>query len=120
MTSPGDFENPNIEEQHDILYACFQNIFFFKDWLHQSEGISNRALNSFINPNLGRKLCRDIANGTKHFTLTQASADRYFTIICEYEHFHKVIGLAPNRIIILAGGHKFELKELVHQCIQLW
>ena len=119
-TDPGDFENPGIDEQHDILYACFQNIFSLRDWLHHDGEVSNKLLNAFINENIEMQVCRDIANGTKHFNLSQASIDDDFTIIREYEPFHKILEVAPNRIVVLAGGHKFELKELAYRCIQLW
>ena len=34
-TDPGNFENPNIDEEHDILFACFQNIFFHSHTIHK-------------------------------------------------------------------------------------
>lgn len=119
-TQPGDFENPNIDGQHDILYACFQNIFFLKDWLACDALISNKVLNEYINQHLELQLCRDICNGTKHFNLNNPSVDGDFTIIREYEPFHKVWGHDRNKIIILSGGHKYELKALAWSCIGLW
>ncbi|MBP7555988.1 MAG: hypothetical protein KA821_06975 [Chitinophagaceae bacterium] len=119
-TNPGNFESPVVDEEHDILYACFQNIFILKDWLHHSGNISTQVLNKFINENLELQLCRDIANGTKHFNLSNASVDNDFTIIREYQHFHMVSNTPPYKVIILASGHKFDLKELAFKCINLW
>jgi len=119
-SNPADFESPNAEESQDLLFTCFQNIFILKDWLHHSAGISKKDLNDFISKNIELQICRDICNGTKHFDLTNASVDNDFTIIREYEPFHKVLGLERNKIIILAGGHKYELKSLAWDCIKLW
>jgi len=117
---PGNFEDPRIDEQHDIVYACFQNIFYMKDWLHHSAKISKKELDIFVNNNLELQICRDICNGTKHFNLDHASVDDDFTIIREYHPFHKVFEQDKYHLIILAGGHKFELKQLARQCINLW
>lgn len=119
-TNPGDFESPGIHEQLDIVYACFQNIFFLKDWLIHDAHLSSTLLNDFINNNIELQLCRDICNGTKHFNLNHASVDADFTIIREYNPFHKVWNEQRNNAIILSGGHKFELKKLASDCISLW
>jgi hypothetical protein len=119
-TNPGDFENPKIDEAHDLLFTCFQNIFILKDWLYHNASIPKEVLNDFIEQNIELQVCRDIGNGTKHFELKQASLDNDFTIIREYEPFHKVWGNEPYKIILLTAGHKFELKELAWKCIQLW
>ena len=119
-TSPGDFENPNIREQHEILFTCFQNIFILKDWLQQSGSISKEELNNYIDQNLELQLCRDICNGTKHLNLTNASVDEDFTIIRRYNLFHKIWRGEKYKMIILANGHKVELKGLALKCIELW
>lgn len=119
-TNPGNFEGLNVDEHHDILFTCFQNIFILKDWLHYSASIPKKTLNDFIENNIELQICRDICNGTKHFDLKQASVDDDFTIIREYEPFHKVWGHEPNKMVILTGGHKFELKALAWKCIKLW
>lgn len=119
-TSPGNFENPNIDDHHDILYSCFQNIFYLKDWLQYDGAISKDKLNEFINDHIELQLCRDICNGTKHFDLNNPSIEADFTIIREYEPYHEVLGTEKNKIIILSGGHKFDLKELAQSCINLW
>ncbi len=120
VTNPGDFENPNIDEQHDILFTCFQNIMILKDWLHYSGSIPKSELNDYFNQNLELRVCRDICNGTKHFVLTNASVDDDFTIIREYDPFHDDLDMEKNKTIVLSGGYKFELKELAWKCIELW
>lgn len=120
QSNPGNFESSDIFEHHDILYACFQNIFFLKDWLIHDANLTSKAVNDFVNENLELQLCRDICNGTKHFNLNNASVEADFTIIREYNPFHKQLKEQPYNVIILSDGHKFELKKLASQCIQLW
>ncbi len=119
-TNPGDFEDPNIEDAHDTMFACFQNIFILKDWLHHGASIPKKVLNDYIEANVELKVCRDICNGTKHFNIKDASIDNDFTIIREFEPFHKALGRDKNKIIVLTGGHKFDLKSLAGTCIKLW
>jgi len=119
-TNPGNFEDLDIYHMHDVMFVCFQNIYIFKDWLHHAALIPIKKLNKFINENLELQICRDIANGTKHFNLNSASVDNDFTIIREYNPFHEILEEQSNKIIILIGGHKFELKELALRCIDLW
>jgi hypothetical protein len=119
-TNPGNFEDPQIDEQHDIMYACFQNIFYMKDWLHHSAGISKDILHRFLEGNLQLQACRDICNGTKHFSLRNASVDDDFTIIREYNPLHKVFGQDQYHLVMLGGGRQLKLKELASDCVALW
>jgi len=119
-TDPGHFESPSIHDELDILYACFQNIFYLKDWLHYDAKVEKKLIHNFIAEHVELQLCRDICNGTKHFRLTQASVEDDFTIIREYEPFHKTFGTKPYKVVILSGGNKFDLKELAFRCIELW
>jgi hypothetical protein len=119
QTDPGNFAADDIQSQHDVLIACFQNIYILKDWLHYSGGIPKKELNEFINRNIELQICGDICNGTKHFEMYRKNVDANFRIIGEYNPFHELFG-PQNKIIILSGGHKFELKELALVCITLW
>jgi hypothetical protein len=120
-TNPGAFENIAIDEHHDILYACFQNIFHLKDWLINDAKVSKKIIYDYLDSHIELQLCRDICNGTKHFEITKGSAiEKDFTIIREYEPYYKLKGSDKNKIIILSGGYKYDLKELAWTCINLW
>ena len=59
------FNEEKSQDYFDTLYACFQNIFFLKDWLKNNTTLTSIKLNEFINTNKEIGLCRDICNSTK-------------------------------------------------------
>lgn len=119
-TQPWDFDAPDIEFQHDILFTCFQNIFHLKDWLINDTNIDSKVIYEFINNNIELQICRDICNGTKHFNISQASIDNDFTIIREYQPLHKMMNTSEWRMIVIADFNKYDLKELAQKSINLW
>ncbi len=108
------------DDYFDALYACFQNIFFLKDWLCQETNLSSNELNNFINENKEIGICRDICNGTKHYNITNASVDKEFGIIRRYNPFHKTLNVPEFEIIICADGDIYEPSELILKSISLW
>lgn len=104
----------------DTLYACFQNIFFLKDWLRENTPISSHELNTFINSNEEIGVCRDICNGTKHYNISNPSIDDKFGIIKQYVPFNKKRDVAEWEIIICAGGRIYKPDDLIFRCIKLW
>lgn len=73
-------ESANNDNYFDIMYACFQNIFYIKDWLVNDSSINldKNLLHRFIKDNLEIGVCKDICNGTKHLTLNSNSVVRIF------------------------------------------
>ena len=117
-----DKSSAKTHEYFDTMYACFQNIFFLKDWLKQDTSLTAKDLNAFINANKEIGICRDICNGTKHYELSDASVDNEFGIIRQYNPHPGVLG-NPNsewEIIICAGGDIYKPVDLISKCIDLW
>ena len=112
--------NEKTHEYFDMMYACFQNIFFLKDWLKNDTIISKNDLEEFINGNKEIGVCRDICNGTKHYNITNSSIDSEFGIIKQYNPHHKIWDQSEWEIIICAGGSIFKPRELIKTCIDLW
>lgn len=120
-----EIASKNQDENKDhiyygFFYASLQNIFFLKDWLKHDTNISNQELNHFINNNWEIGICRDICNGTKHFEINNPSIDSDFSIIREFNPFHKTLNQTSYKIVILAGGRKIEPFQLISKCIKLW
>lgn len=106
----------------DIMYTCFQNIFYIKDWLvnDNTTNLNNDLLNQFINNNLEIGLCRDICNGTKHLTLNSASVDQNFSIIREFNSLSIINNKERFDIIILVAGKKYSPIILLEECMIKW
>jgi hypothetical protein len=114
-------ENKSCEKTHlyfDTMYACFQNIFFLKDWLIQETSLTTGDLNSFIKAHKEIGVCRDICNGTKHFNITDESVDKEFWIIRQFNPYNRDI--SEWEIIICAGVDIYKPYELIVKCIDLW
>ncbi|UTA69060.1 hypothetical protein [Emticicia sp. 21SJ11W-3] len=119
--SQQEIQIPNKSHTYfDTMYACFQNLFFLKDWIIKNSDLPNDDLNNFINNNEEIGICRDICNGTKHYNISHPSVDENFGIIHQYLPYHKVWNVAPYEIIICAGGKIYKPIELIEKCINIW
>lgn len=59
----------------DVVYAFFQNFWSLKDWLINSGALEKTVVEDFFHSGTDMKICRDIANGSKHLTITRPSLD---------------------------------------------
>jgi hypothetical protein len=75
----------DAEQEHDFLYAYFQNYYYLRDWLPNSGTVTTEALNEFFRLNEPMGVCRDICNGTKHWRIDhRPSVDADFSMGREY------------------------------------
>lgn len=109
-------------DELDFLLAFFDSAFHLRDWLASTEAIERQALDAFFEANVELGICRDIANGFKHHTITRQSVDGEFAIVNQYvpprwPSQHKY----PNgEWTVLADGHQFSLAELADRVVELW
>ena len=62
----------------DVVYAFFQNCWSLKDWIINSSILSEEkvgVIKDFFYTNTDMKICRDIANGSKHLSINKPSID---------------------------------------------
>ncbi len=104
----------------DTMYACFQNIFFLKDWLLEESPLTLGDLNEFVKGHKEIGICRDICNGTKHYNISNPSVDKEFGVIKQYNPYHKLWNTEKWEIIICSGGDTFKPLDLINKCIDLW
>jgi hypothetical protein len=112
----------DTEEEHDYIYAFFQNCYHLRDWLQNSGAVAQLPLQAFFRDNAPMQMCRDICNGTKHYEIDRPSVDSHFSVGREY-----VPASAPgNRPhvseswFIICGAEKLDLFELADSCMHLW
>jgi len=105
----------------DTLYVTYQNIFHLKDWLYKDNILDKNKLNDFVNQNKEIGICRDIANGTKHFTLdNNFSVDKDFLIMSAYDPSNEDRYWSDNKIRIISRAGLFDPFGLSKKCIALW
>lgn len=67
----------------DVVYAFFQNCWSLKDWIINSGALSKEKIEEvekFFHSNMDMKICRDIANGSKHLLIKEPSIDPNISI----------------------------------------
>jgi len=82
----------NSDYYQDVIYAFFQNCWHLKDWIINSKAIDPKTVYSFIDLNNDLKICRDLANGSKHLLITKPSVNSNMKI---NKHEYK-ISIAGN------------------------
>ena len=75
-------KNELAEEDLDDIYAFFISVFSIRDWVKNSSKIQINNLDQQLHDFKYWGLCRDIANGLKHFELNNPSYDPNFTVWC--------------------------------------
>lgn len=73
------------EEAIDFLYAFFQSAYHMRDWLQNSGAASKASLDALMSANHSLQLCRDVCNGSKHFSLdSRRSKTDHIGLMREY------------------------------------
>jgi hypothetical protein len=115
-------QTEDTEQEHDFLYAYFQNCYHLRDWLRNSGTLTSKALQEFFRLNEPMGVCRDICNGTKHWHIDHPSVDADFSVGREYvppdwsgERPH-----VNESWFIVSGKNKYDLFEVADTCMALW
>ena len=105
-------KSPDLE---DFAYAFFQNCYHLREWIEKTSSCPQSELDALMATSAPLRLCRDIANGTKHRTLQHASVDTDFSIGREYAPDEP----AGYRLFLIADD-KYDLIDLSRMCISAW
>lgn len=103
----------------DLVYAFFQNSWHLRDWIEKTSGVAKAELDCFVSANQALRLCRDLANGTKHFSISSPSVDAHPSILREYLPPPIGGGQAGHRWLVIAGERR-DLFGLADECMSLW
>jgi hypothetical protein len=99
----------------DFYLAFFLTCYHLQEWLAESGAGAPKGLLNQARANIHMRLCRDICNRSKHFTIKSASVDSTFSIAREYRRRE-----SKPSLVVLAGGEKFDLDETVQGCVSFW
>lgn len=116
-----DLWNSSIENEEqtrwplDVAYAFFQNCWHLKDWLLNSGALLEEDVQDLY-ASFEMTACRDICNGTKHFSLRNSPTA--FAVM-QFE------GDPPHEISLLAGSARsgfesYTVPELADKCMNFW
>lgn len=101
----------------DFVLVVLQQSHALRDWIFHGCPNHRVALDRLFQTSLEMRICRDVANGFKHMTLSRnASVDRAFSIVFEYNPRDGRSG----EMVVLAAGHKIEMLDLAGRCVDGW
>ena len=106
-------------DRYDFLYAFFENAFHLRDWLADTAAASPEVLNQFFTQNADMRLCRDLANSYKHYSLQRASQSVPPSEAHEYSS--GTGNLAGDvSLVVLSDGVKHDAFELATRVLHAW
>jgi len=68
----------------DFLFAFYQSCYHLGDWLPLTSKLTKEDLSDLFTKHLELRICRDICNVTKHFSIGNPSQEFELSIIQEY------------------------------------
>ena len=110
-------------DELDFLLAFFESAHHLRDWLEETSTIQRMELDALIGAHAELGICRDIANGFKHHSISRPSVDAEFAIVNQYvdpEWLGREYRFPNGEWTVLAGGHQFGLVELSELVVELW
>lgn len=119
--------SPDVE---DFVFAFFQNCFTLREWVEKTSPLSKTDLDTFMESTPEMRICRDICNGTKHYSISRPSIDAQFSILREYNPYepsrYRLFILLEDMDHVVKGKHdkynivKYDMVELAINCLRAW
>jgi hypothetical protein len=115
--------NAGSADAEDFLLAFFQSSYHLRDWLRNSGTATKEELDALISETPALRLCRDVANGSKHLTLKATERTERVGLLREY---------APDsptgwrwRLLAIKrrsddAAELYEIDDLMDGCLEAW
>ena len=109
-------------DELDFLFAFFESCFHLREWLLVTAAVDQKALEDLFLSKPELRVCRDLANGFKHHTISKPSIDAQFSVVNEYEpkNWPSAHAYPNGKWTVLAGGYQFGLVDFAGQCVSIW
>lgn len=106
------------DDRTDFLFAFFEAALHLRDWLLDTAAVPPKTLEAFFASHVEMRVCRDLANAWKHYSISRPSQNAPPSVLLEYT---QVTG-APARVtlVVLSDGQKYDAFELATECLVLW
>lgn len=106
-------------DKHDFLYAFFENAFHLRDWLKDTGAAGEKDLHRLFTENADMRLCRDLANSHKHYSLRDPSQATPPSEAREYSPGSGNLG-SDISLVVLSDGIKYDAFELAGRILRAW
>jgi len=115
------FDKRGFENKKDDILAFFMNCFHLKDWIRYDTDIPYQEVENFVNENDCLKYCADIANGSKHLSLSRrrktSESDILRTAVIIDKEKQQAI---PLLIIWDSQGNIKDTFEIATEAVEKW
>lgn len=122
----GRLHDRPLDLYEDEMLHFFQDCYHLKDWLRSDPAVSTRVrdVETAISNSMALSLCADLANATKHLTLTRSRTGdtnttlgrQRFAIDTTLGHVRTVI----LRYEVYSGGSTWDAFNIAESCIREW
>lgn len=107
-------------DKMDFLYAFFENAFHLRDWLVDTGAVKSADIDRFFAQSTVMRLCRDIANAHKHYSISRPSQRMPFTELREYEPYGGGTLADSQSLSIISDGEKYDAFDLASRVRRAW
>ena len=107
----------------DAVQSFFEAIHHLKDWLgnDSSSGMTKADGDSLINGSRNLQLCADLANGSKHLTLTSSrTGDPSTTIGRNDVNIDLGSGNASHQFYVQSAGAEYDVLQIAEAAVDDW
>ena len=109
----------NPSDRHDFLYAFFESAFHLRDWLLDAGAASERDIRTLFEGAEEMRLCRDLANSHKHFSLYDPSQPLPPSEALEFAAGFGNLD-TDTSLVVLSDGKKHDAFELATKVLRSW
>jgi hypothetical protein len=106
------------DDVEDYLYAFFQTCSTLRDWL-PSDLFPPEEVKRLFSETVEMRLCRDIANTTKHRRLRHSVIGQEPALAREYVGRDRGRFDDYSDFIVLSKGEKYDLRDVASRCLNL-
>lgn len=116
-----DLPASDFHEAIDMALAYFLWSHSLREWLINDSKIAVRELDGALAKYPVWKLCRDVANRTRHFELTKGPTDKDWSAFREYDPFSIVLeGKETHIACFYFDGKRYRITDAVLQSANMW
>lgn len=112
--------NASLGDKVDFLYAFFENAYHLRDWLVDTGAVKPTDIDRFFAQSAVMRLCRDIANAHKHYSISRPSQPVPFTELREYEPYGGGSLTDNQSLSVLSDGEKYDAFDLASRVRRAW
>lgn len=111
----------NFHDAIDMALAYFLWSHSLREWLINDQIVGAVALDAELAKHDIWKLCRDVANRTRHFDLTRNPTDKHWSAHREYDPFSvQIEGVERHTANFFFNGRKLSIGDAVRQSAAMW